>query len=604
MKKALQNLKLSTLDFLRSYFRQIQTFYEANDSLVQICGINDFFGNEHDFTTFLEFLEPRHIVSETIERREYGDFQTPSILSDLVCSILLKESFTPEIVVEPTFGKGSFILSALKTFPKLKQVYGVEIYESYLWFAKFAILELFVENPCLNKPMIFLYCDDIFRYDFKLLEKMVAQENVLVLGNPPWITNSELSVLNSSNLPTKSNFKSYNGLEAITGKGNFDIGEYIILMMLNTFAKHNGYMAMLAKNSVIKNLIQDLPKTNYDIFDIVALKFDAKTYFNASVEASLFKCKFGRSSHQNICKISSLDSPDLVESEFGWVDRKFVSDVALYQKSKAFDGHCPFIWRQGVKHDCSKILELKMVNNKYINGFNEELTLEDDLIFGLAKSSDIQSPLISMPRKYIILTQKRVGEDTSYLADKYPNIHGYLTANICLFSERKSSIYKGKPLFAIFGIGEYSFKSYKIAISGLYKKPIFSLILPFNNKPVMLDDTCYFLGFDDISEALIVLGILNSSYTKDLLRSIVFIDAKRPYTKDTLMRINLFKIAENLGFEKGRKLLTYLPDDISQYMTREKWDAFFAKYGKVQEEAYQHSLFDKASTTQQPSFTL
>ena len=50
-------------------------------------------------------------------------------------------------------------------------------------------------------------------------------------------------------------------------------------MMLNSFAKHNGYITMLAKNSVIKNLIQDLPKTNYDIFDIVVLKFDAKTYF-------------------------------------------------------------------------------------------------------------------------------------------------------------------------------------------------------------------------------------------------------------------------------------------------------------------------------------
>lgn len=604
MKKALQNLKLSTLDFLRSYFRQIQTFHEANDSFIQLCGINNFFGNEHDFTTFLEFLEPRHMISETIERREYGDFQTPSILSDLVCSILLKEGFTPEIVVEPTFGKGSFIISALKTFPKLKQVYGVEIYESYFWFTKFAILELFVENPHLNKPSISLYCEDIYVFDFSHIEKATTKQKVLVLGNPPWVTNSELSVLNSCNLPAKSNFKSYNGLDAITGKGNFDIGEYIILMMLNTFVKHNGCMAMLAKNSVIKNLIQDLPKTNYDIFDIIALKFDAKKYFNASVEASLFKCKFGRSSHQYICKISSLDSPDLVESKFGWVDRKFVSDVALYQKNKAFDGHCSFIWRQGVKHDCSKILELKMVNDKYINGFNEEVTLEDDLIFGLVKSSDIQSPLISMPRKYIILTQKRVGEDTSYLADKYPNIHKYLTANICFFSERKSSIYKGKPLFAIFGIGEYSFKHYKIAISGLYKKPIFSLILPFNNKPVMLDDTCYFLGFDDISEALIVLGILNSSYTRDLLRSIAFIDAKRPYTKDTLMRIQLFKIAEHLGFEKGRKLLAYLPEDISQYMTREKWDAFFAKYGKVREEAYQRPLFDKVSTTKHPSFTL
>ena len=108
MKKALQNLKLATLNFLRTYFRRFQTFHEANDSLIQLCGINDFFGNEHDFTNFLEFLEPRYIVSETIERREYGDFQTPSILSDLVCSILLKESFIPEIVVEPTFGKGSF----------------------------------------------------------------------------------------------------------------------------------------------------------------------------------------------------------------------------------------------------------------------------------------------------------------------------------------------------------------------------------------------------------------------------------------------------------------------------------------------------------------
>ena len=139
----------------------------------------------------------------------------------------------------------------------------------------------------------------------------------------------------------------------------------------------------------------------------------------------------------NIYVKDPLTSPDSVESEFGWVDHKFVSDVALYQKSKAFDGHRLFIWRQGVKHDCSKIFELKMVNNKYINDFTEELTLEDDLILGLAKSSDIQSPLISMPRKYIILTQKRVGEDTSYPADKYPNIHGYLTANIYLFLREK-----------------------------------------------------------------------------------------------------------------------------------------------------------------------
>jgi hypothetical protein len=595
MKKALQNIKLSTLDSLRSHFHHIQTFKEANDSLMQLCGINDFFRNEHDFLLFLELLEPKHIISEDMERREFGDFQTPSILSDLVCSILLKEGFTPEIVVEPTFGKGSFIISALKAFQKLKQVYGVEIYEPYFWFTKFAILELFVENPHLNKPSIFLYCEDVFEFDFSHIEKVTSKEKVLVLGNPPWVTNSELSTLNSGNLPTKSNFKSYNGLDAITGKGNFDIGEYIILMMLKSFAKHCGYIAMLAKNSVIKNLIYDLPKTNYDISDMTALKFDAKAYFNASVQASLFKCRLGRSSHQYVCKVSFLDSPNFVESEFGWAGRKFVSDVALYQDSKFFDGICPFIWRQGIKHDCSKILELDIMNNKYVNGFNEKLTLEDELIFGLVKSSDIQSPLIATPRKYIILTQKKIGEDTGYLAEKFPNIYRYLTENIRFFSERKSNIYKGNPLFAIFGIGEYSFKPYKVAISGFYKKPFFSLILPFKNKPIMLDDTCYFLGFDDISEALIILAVLNSSYAQELLRAITFTDAKRPYTKDVLMRINLFKVADHLGFENARRLLSNLPDDISQNMTREKWDVFFAKDRKEQEKQYQYSLFEKAS---------
>lgn len=603
MKKTLLNIKLTTLDSLRSRFRPVQASRDANGLLAQLCGINDFFGREKDFVHFLELLEPRHIISEEMERREFGDFQTPGGLSDLVCGNLLKEGFTPDVVIEPTFGKGSFIISALKTFPKLKEVYGVEIHEPYFWFTKFAILELFIENPHLNRPSIFLSCENIFEFDFSGIEKSVEKKEVLVLGNPPWVTNSELGSLDSSNLPTKSNFKAHNGFDAITGKGNFDIGEYIMLMMLKSFAKNKGYMAMLAKNSVIKNLIYDLPKANYDIADMAALKFDAMAYFNASVEASLFKCRLGKDTHQYICKAALLDLPKSVEREFGWIGHKFVSDVALYQDSRTFDGACPFVWRQGIKHDCSKILEIEMQGSKFVNGFKEVLVLEHDLIYGLVKSSDLQSPLITNPRKYTILTQKKIGEDTGYLAEKFPKIYGYLNENIRFFSERKSSIYKGKPLFSIFGIGEYSFKPYKVAISGMYKKPSFSLIMPINNKPMMLDDTCYFLGFEDISEALITLAILNSSYTQNLLKAITFIDAKRPYTKDALMRINLFKIAEHLGFKDARKLISHLPEDILQRLTWENWDAFFAKHGKEREEEYQGSLFETVSIQQHHAST-
>ena len=70
-----------------------------------------------------------------------------------------------------------------------------------------------------------------------------------------------------------------------------------------------------------------------------------------------------------------------------------------------------------------------------------------------------------------------------------------------------------------------------------------------------------------------------------------------------LYLINLFKIADYLGFENARRLLSNLPDDVSQNMTREKWDIFFAKDGKEQEEQFQYSLFEKASNRQHPTFT-
>jgi hypothetical protein len=234
MQKALQNIKLSTFDFLKSHFRQVHKIQRANNIINQLCGIENFFRNEFEFSLFVNLLKPGYTVSEAEERREYGDFQTPTTLSDSVCSCLAGEDFSPEILIEPTFGKGSFIISSLKVFPQLKKVYGIEIYEPYCWHTKFEILELFIDNPALNKPSISLFCEDIFKFNFNEIGKITDKDSIFIIGNPPWVTNAELSYLNSDNLPLKSNFKSYNGLDAITGKGNFDIGEYIILIMLNS----------------------------------------------------------------------------------------------------------------------------------------------------------------------------------------------------------------------------------------------------------------------------------------------------------------------------------------------------------------------------------
>lgn len=64
----------------------------------------------------------------------------------------------------------------------------------------------------------------------------------------------------------------------------------------------------------------------------------------------------------------------------------------------------------------------------------------------------------------------------------------------------------------MFGVGDYSFSTYKVGISGFYKKPLFSLLYNKNelSHPIMLDDTSYFLSFDTYDEAYTCMLLLNS----------------------------------------------------------------------------------------------
>lgn len=592
MQSAIRNLQLSTIETLTEKTGKITDYQEANMILYALSGIDTFFRNREDFLTLLELLKPSYAVREDADRREYGDFQTPYELSDSICSYLKAEGISPNVIIEPTFGKGSFIISALKHFQRLKQIYGVEIHEPYYWLTKFAILEFSIGNPTLNKPDISLYLDNVFKFSFSEIIKSIGGDDILILGNPPWVTNSELSSLNSNNLPGKSNFKELNGFDAITGKGNFDICEYIILMMLNSFSKYKGHLAMLSKNSVIKNLIYDLPAMKYSIGNMAALKIDAKKYFNASVEASLFKCSLdGNYKDASLtCNVSSLGRPHSIENTFGWIEEKFVSDIILYEKNTKYDGVSPYIWRQGLKHDCSKIMELELLENgRYRNGLNEEEDIEEDLIFGLVKSSDLNSPVVTKPRRQVIVTQRKISEDTSYLSVKSPKLYHYLLRNLSHFEQRKSGIYKNKPPFSIFGIGDYSFKPYKVAISGLYKRSTFSLILPENDKPVMLDDTCYFLGFDDLSEAVLVWAILNGEHIQQLLHTITFLDAKRPYTKEILMRLSVDKVAGGMTYDEITEQIKLLNETMLVNLSEDKWIVFREQSNK--REANQPSLF-------------
>ena len=227
------------------------------------------------------------------------------------------------------------------------------------------------------------------------------------------------------------------------------------------------------------------------------------------------------------------------------------------------DGKCPMEWRQGIKHDCSSVMELEREGNMFRNKLDETIDLEENLVYGLLKSSDLKSLVAHKPKKYTIVTQQNVGQKTDYII-KYPKTYDYLQRHLDLFRSRKSTIYKKNPDFSIFGIGDYSFKPYKVAISGLYKTLHFTLVLP-DQKPVMLDDTCYFLGLDDLKSAVAIHALLNSEEVKTFLQSITFSDAKRMITKEVLMRIDFAKVMKivdsNTLIEQANQVLSIVGID-------------------------------------------
>lgn len=592
------NITHQVSDYLNDNLKNIIDIEQANQKMYEDFGFIHFFDNAEDLQILKETISiSQGIVSEP-DRAEYGDFQTNLDLANKITCHLTTKNISPEIVIEPTCGKGNFIIASLKQFKNVKQVFGIEIYKPYVWESKFNIIDFYLNNPTENNaerrpPEISIIHSSVFDFDFKTIAKENSTKEILIIGNPPWVTNSKLGSLNSSNLPKKTNFKNYNGLDAMTGKGNFDIAEYITLMMIQTFQNQKGNIALLVKNTVIKNIVFDQFIKKYAISDIEKHCIDSKKEFNVSVEASLLYCKLN-SNPAFYCSEFDFYNNSRIKLNFGWLSDKFVANIETYSNTEKIDGKCPFEWRQGIKHDCSAIMELDKaggdpLNGYFVNGLKEEITLENDLVYGILKSSDLKNTVIKEPRKHTIVTQRKVGQETNYIKYDYPKTYQYLSEHQEAFNARKSSIYNNKPPFSIFGIGDYSFKLYKIAISGLYKTFHFTLVLPQNYKPIMLDDTCYMLGFDKLEFAVYSLILLNSEITMQFLQSITFTDSKRPFTKDILMRIDLLELAQTIDKSVLQKEINYINKKYNFNLNLDLWYDFINEMKPI--ESGQMELF-------------
>lgn len=130
-----------------------------------------------------------------------------------------------------------------------------------------------------------------------------------------------------------------------------------------------------------------------------------------------------------------------------------------------------------------------------------------------------------------------------------PRTWSYLKTHEDDFSKRRSSIYRNRPPFSIFGLGEYTFAPWKVAISGFYKNFNFKCIGSFQGRPAVFDDTVYFLSCWSKDEADFITGILNSIPAQEFLRSMTFWGGKRPITAELLRRLSLKALSAQLDRE-------------------------------------------------------
>jgi hypothetical protein len=218
-----------------------------------------------------------------------------------------------------------------------------------------------------------------------------------------------------------------------------------------------------------------------------------------------------------------------------------VSDVDQYASVREGDGECPYEWRSGLKHDAAGVFEL-VAAPAPTTQHGTQLDLEPDCLLPLLKSTDVFRGRHRDLARWVIVPQRSLGEDTSSLKRRAPKTWAYLDANAEVLDGRKSSIYRNRPRFSVFGHGDYSYAPYKAAVSGLHKTPVFRFVAPIAGKPVVLDDTCYFLPFDDATEALATAAALGSPECNRLIELLVFWDSKRPITKKLLARIDLNRL--------------------------------------------------------------
>jgi hypothetical protein len=260
---------------------------------------------------------------------EFGDFQTPPALARAATRLLQRLGIRPRSILEPTCGQGAFLTAAAASFPAATSIIGIDINRDHLGTAAATMHRL--------DRRIELQQGNFFTLDWGSVIT-TAGGPWLILGNPPWATNANLGVIESDNLPEKSNFHGRLGIEAITGKSNFDISEWMLLRYLDWLDGGTGTIAVLCKTAVARKILLHIWKTNIPLHAARIYKIDALRHFGAAVDACFFVLDIQPMAHARDCDIFDALDADAPVHTIGFLDGHIISDMAVFNRRRSLLG--------------------------------------------------------------------------------------------------------------------------------------------------------------------------------------------------------------------------------------------------------------------------
>ena len=469
-----------------------------------------------------------------MDRAERGDFQTPPDLAERAVAEAAR-GFSPRTVVEPTCGEGSILAAAADAFPQAERLIGAEIDPG-----RFEALERAVAaRP--DRDRFELVLGDFFALDWDALLDG-APRPLLVAGNPPWVTSAQIGRMGGTNLPPRSS-AGLKGLDAVTGKSNFDVSEAVVAWGIGRIGG-DGRVAMLCKGGVAAKAARRLMEPGGPSGSASIFKIDAGRHFGAAVDACLLVADGGPG--RDSCGVFPRIGARIPESEMAVRGGVAVFDLERFAPLEFLlrsERDPARVWRSGMKHDCRDAMELAVRDGETFDRAGRRVDVEEEVLFPLAKSSDLMNGegAVGDTDRRVIVTQRRIGEPTDGLAETAPRAWAHLESHADRLGSRRSAVYANAPRFAVFGIGDYAFSPWKVAVSGFDAGMNFRPVGPVGGVPTMLDDTAYFLPAASEAEAERLAGALNSGMCRDFLGSMVYnaSGAKRPVTAGLLSRLDV-----------------------------------------------------------------